>query len=204
MHPHCPLPLCPPLSPAARALGDCSGSPAAPRPLGHQHLELPPHTSQRVKAPGPAVSWSVLGSRGCMIGDWFMLILWHLAQHIVSINTIQILLIVLCVPALPRAWPPLPAPLGREGWVGVGADSSPPSLLCAPPGAPWLPSAAAQGGQTRGERDGASQPIWASQASWGAGRHLVTEAPERPRKGSEQPLSPLAPRLELWRWPGPH
>lgn len=28
-----------------------------------------------------------------MIGDWFMLILWHLAQHIVSINTIQILLI---------------------------------------------------------------------------------------------------------------
>lgn len=88
--------------------------------------------------------------------------------------------------------------------MGVGADSSPPSLLCAPLGAPWVPSAAAQGGQTRGERDGASQPIWASQASWGAGRHLVTEAPERPRKGSEQPLSPLAPRLELWRWPGPH
>lgn len=53
-----------------------------------------------------------------------------------------------CLGLGPSAW----SPLGREGRVGVGADSSLPSLLCPLPRAPWISSAAAQRGQTKGVR----------------------------------------------------
>lgn len=52
-----------------------------------------------------------------------------------------------------------------------------------------------------GERDGASQSVWDSRGSWRAGRHLVTEPPERPREGSEQPLSPGWSSGDGPQWP---
>lgn len=95
---------------SCRALGLPGAPPLPPLPLSPivtrrtaQGLLLLPG-SPGTSAPGAAFPhqsqspWSCCvlvcsGEQGVCDGAWFMLILWHLAQQIISINTIQILLI---------------------------------------------------------------------------------------------------------------